>query len=367
MMSTRPSNRSLLLRLIALLLCTAFAVTACGSDSDDAGDSPDTTAAPGETESDAGDDTSDGSDDAAADEAAAAFPVTIEHKFGETTIDAEPQRIVTVGYLDQDAVLALGKVPVATSEWFGEHPGAIWPWATDELEDLGGELPTVMNLTGEGSDLETIAAQQPDLILAVYSGLTDEQYEGLSAIAPTVAQPAEYDDWTVPWDELALTVGKALGQEPEAQALVDEINGLFEQARADYPELAGKTGLIVTPYDGVFVYGPSDVRGRFLAVLGMEPPAGLVEAVGEDWGGELSLERVDLLDVDALIWLDADTATGSLGGAAYDQLEVHTGGHEVLLNKDDPWNGALSFQTVLSLPGILENIVPQIAAAVAGK
>src|SRR5918998_3590488 len=62
-----------------------------------------------------------------------AFPVTVEHKFGETTIEAEPKRIVVVGLREQDALLALGIVPVGTTEWFGEHEGAIFPWAEKAL------------------------------------------------------------------------------------------------------------------------------------------------------------------------------------------------------------------------------------------
>lgn len=30
--------------------------------------------------------------------------------------------MVVVGLREQDALLALGVVPVATTEWFGEHP-----------------------------------------------------------------------------------------------------------------------------------------------------------------------------------------------------------------------------------------------------
>ena len=75
------------------------------------------------------------SDTTAPDETAAAsgYPVTIAHKYGETVVEEYPERIVVVGLLEQDALLALGVVPVATTEWFGEHPGAVWPWATDEL------------------------------------------------------------------------------------------------------------------------------------------------------------------------------------------------------------------------------------------
>src|SRR5262245_38105575 len=54
--------------------------------------------------------------------APAAFPVTSEHKFGATTITAKPERVVAVGLVEQDALLALGVVPVATREWYGARP-----------------------------------------------------------------------------------------------------------------------------------------------------------------------------------------------------------------------------------------------------
>ena len=48
---------------------------------------------------------------------AGAFPVTIAHKFGETTITAEPRRVVTVGLKEQDDCLAVGVVPVGSTKW----------------------------------------------------------------------------------------------------------------------------------------------------------------------------------------------------------------------------------------------------------
>ena len=71
----------------------------------------------------------------------ATYPITIAHKYGETTVEEFPERIAVVGLLEQDALIGLGVVPVATTEWFGEHAGAVWPWAADELEALGAEPP----------------------------------------------------------------------------------------------------------------------------------------------------------------------------------------------------------------------------------
>jgi len=139
------------------------------------------------------------------------FTVEIAHRHGTTTIAERPERIVTVGLTDQDALLAVGVVPVATTEWFGEQPSAVWPWAADEMEALGDARPEVVP-GGPEIAFEAIADLRPDLILAVYSGLTAAEHETLSQIAPTVAPPAGFVDYGVPWDEQTEIIGRAVGR-----------------------------------------------------------------------------------------------------------------------------------------------------------
>ncbi|MGH9214295.1 MAG: iron-siderophore ABC transporter substrate-binding protein [Acidimicrobiales bacterium] len=298
-----------------------------------------------------------------------AFPVTVEHKFGTTTVESEPQRIVAVGLTEQDALLALGVVPVATTEWFGEHPGAIWPWAEDELRALEAEAPESVG-DSTALNVEAVAAQRPDLILAVYSGITEEDYDQLSGIAPTVAQPAAHVDYGVPWDELTLTVGQVVGRTDEAEELVEDIEASFAAARDAHPEFDGATSVVATPYEGIYVYGPEDPRSRLLAALGFELPTGLAEVSGDEFGGNLSPERADLLDVDAIVWLDAeDVEDDDRPGwvALYETFDVHTEGREVFLDSfDDTLGGATSFISALSLPYLLEGLVPKLAAAIDG-
>lgn len=295
--------------------------------------------------------------------APAAFPVTIPHKYGATTIAAAPQRIVTVGLTEQDALLALGIAPVGTTEWFGKHPGAIWPWAQDRLM---GDLPEVVG-DAAGVNMEQIAALKPDLILALYSGVTKEQYDLLTQIAPTVAQPAAYVDYGIPWQELTRTVGQAVGKAGEADALVADVEARFAEVRAAHPEFVGASAVVATPYQGIWVYGPEDVRGRFLTTLGFALPEGLAAITGAEFGGNLSMERADLLNVDVIVWLDAADAQGPLGGPVYASLPVHTEGREVFLSSNgDPLGGATSFVSVLSLPFLLDGLAPRLAAAIDG-
>jgi iron complex transport system substrate-binding protein len=54
-----------------------------------------------------------------------AFPVTIEHKFGSTTIPAKPTRVVSLGFSGHDDILALGVVPIAIRWWYGDY-GVPW-------------------------------------------------------------------------------------------------------------------------------------------------------------------------------------------------------------------------------------------------
>lgn len=286
----------------------------------------------------------------------------MEHKYGSTTIEGLPERIVTVGLTEQDALLALGITPVGTTEWFGTYPGAVWPWARDKL---GDDTPEVVG-DAAAVNFEKIAALKPDLILALYSGITREQYDVLTQIAPTVAQPAAYVDYGIPWEELTRSVGRAVGKADQAAALVADLEARFAQVRAEHPEFGGASAVVATPYEGIYVYGREDVRGRFLTALGFELPARIDAITGTEFGGNLSLERVDLLDVEAIVWLDAEDGTGPLGGPVYASQAVHTEGREIFLSSEDELGGATSFVSVLSLPVLLDGLVPQLTAAIDG-
>lgn len=295
------------------------------------------------------------------------FPVSIPNKFGTAEIKAAPQRIVTVGLVEQDALLALGVVPVGTTEWFGEKPGALFPWAS---EHLGGKpVPQVLR-DKDGIQFEKIAALQPDLIIGLYSGIKAEDYKKLEAIAPTVAQPSGGPDYGVAWQEVTRTVGKAVGKASQAEALVKDVEARFASVRAGHPEFKGKTALMASPYEGYFLYGSQDPRIRVLTDLGFSLPTGLDQAIGDKFGGNISAERISMLDQQALVWFPGKGGTPKLkNDPLYKNLNVRKQGRDVFIEEDynDPLYGAASFVSVLSLPIVIDQLVPKLAKAVDGN
>lgn len=293
----------------------------------------------------------------------AAFPVTIAHKYGETTITEKPERIVLVGLVEQDALLALGIVPVATREWWGERPGAIFEWATDELGDA--PLPEV--LPANELNFEQIAALEPDVIVGLYAGITQEEYDTLAKIAPVVAQPAEYPDWGIPWKELTHKIGLIVGEAERADTLIAEVEAQFAAAREAHPEFAGQTGIVASTWgypDTYWVYSSKDPRSQFLLSLGFNSVPAFDEVIGNEFGATISREEIDMLnDVNVAIWFGTEE---EMADPLYQQLAISQQGRNIVIGSEDPMAFAFSFNTVLSLPYVLDGLVPQLAVAVDG-
>jgi iron complex transport system substrate-binding protein len=278
---------------------------------------------------------------------------TIEHKFGSTDVPADPRRVVAAGFNEADFALALGSVPVGVRDFIGPFREETRPWAQDELGDANPEV-----VGGEEISLEAVAALEPELILAVYSFIDREDYELLSEIAPTVAQPARYPDGGTPWQEQTLLTGRALGREGRARGVVDDVEARFAGARERHPGFEGKTAAVTLVMEGEFyVLEQTDLRTRMFTELGFRMP---------EETGAISRERVDLLDRDVLVFLGADRQTleddellGSLDAVRQGRV-VYFGDFAT------DFSGALGFSSPLSLPFALDAATPRLAAAVDG-
>lgn len=232
-----------------------------------------------------------------------AWPVTIEHAFGETVIDAQPERVVALGVGTLDAAISLGVVPVAVGYRAVDNgTDGLPPWTVDALDEAGAEHPTVLPDTGGDVAFEEVAAADPDVILAHYSGLTEEQYTTLSDIAPVVAYPDE--PWATPWREIVTITGQALGYADEAQALLSDIDADLAARAADNPEFAGRTVAFVWDTAGTFyVWNENDPRVEVLLDLGFvnAPAVDALDTGETSFSFSLSYENVSELTSDVLV------------------------------------------------------------------
>ena len=296
--------------------------------------------------------------------AADAFSVTLTHAFGETSIPAVPTRIVTIGWMSQDAVLALGQVPVAIPEqkWGGDEHGVL-PWVRDAVDALGGPEPKVINFDTD-IPYEDVLATQPDLILAPYSGLTEDQYNRLSAIAPTVAYASA--PWAASWQEVMLVTGKALGKSAEAQALIDATSARLAAAAAAHPEFAGKSftfGSLWVGDPGMNVYSKTDPRVYLVEQLGLKASAGVEELSRQPgYFFTVSFENLASVDADVLIALDeGDAASDALYQNPLVQRFKPVAEGRLVRMTDKSFVMATSAPSVLSIPWMLDRFIPELA------
>ncbi len=319
---------------VSTLLVSAvatLALAACGGDSD-----------PPDTET------------AAANAANGAFPVTIDHAFGQATIPQAPERVVTVGFNEQDFALALGVKPVAVREFLGAFPYKTRPWAPGAHSD---PEPTLVG--GEEIALERVAAARPDLILGIYSFIDQNVYDKLAKLAPTVAQGADAPTGGTPWDQQLLETGKALGREDRARQVVEDVNAKFAAAKQRHPEFDGKTLTVAFESGGtIFNLEDSDLRQQFFTDLGFVTP----KQAGVE---NISKERLDVLDQDVLVLITSDPE-GIVDDPLFTKLDVAKEGRVVLVKDSDAFAGALGFNSPLSRPYLLEQAEPRLAAAVDG-
>jgi iron complex transport system substrate-binding protein len=295
------------------------------------------------------------------------FPATVKHKYGTTTVKAKPSRVVTVGLVEQDMVIALGTVPIAVTKWIGAADGEIYPWAKTKL--AGAPLPKVLD-NSKGPQIEQIAALKPDLIVAIWSDLKQSDYQKLSQLAPTIAPPKGYVDYGAPWDVITQMVADAMGLKQKGTKIVRDVRAKFTAARAKHPEFKGRTAMVLGIYDGLFPYAESDPRNRVQQELGFVfPPRfkGLKAA-------SISAERTKEFDFDVVAWVDSEANVVKETGGLLKQTRAYKEGREIYVpntipgtSKPSTYSAAFSMVTPLSLPWMLERYVPQLAAAVDGK
>jgi len=278
---------------------------------------------------------------------AGAFPVTIKHSYGETTIAEEPKRVVTVSWSDQDAVLALGVVPVGAVKltWGGNKAGST-DWFDAKLEELDAEQPTRFNYD-QALEVDEIAK--------------------LTKIAPTVAPPGAI--WVTSWQDSLDIAGQVLGRNTLADQVEADTEKTIAEAKAANPDIQGKSVIFsylnAADLSQVGIYLAEDNRMRILAELGMVAAPSAEKLKGPDpYYAQVSAERSSELTSDVLLTyvekptdletFKKDKLVGQIpalkSGNVYGEIDKHIG-------------LAITNPSPLAIPYLIEHFLPNVVKA----
>ncbi len=297
------------------------------------------------------------------------YPLTIAHAYGETVLEKKPERVVAISWGNLDVPLALGVVPVGVSKanyGVGENEDLL-PWTVEGFAALGVSEPAVFDDT-DGLDYEAINDAQPDVILAAYSGITREEYDMLSQIAPVIAYPTEA--WQTTWREMIVTDAAGMGMEAEGEALVASLDALIAGKVSAYPALEGKTAaffyIAPTDFGSVYIYTLADPRAAYLTDLGLGFPQSVTDLIADEnsFAVQVSAENLDgLTDLDIIITYGDD---GLLAAMQADPLlgsvpAVQNGA--VVVIENGSYLSASCTPSALSIPATIDEYLAMIASA----
>ena len=296
------------------------------------------------------------------------FPITIQHAFGTSIIKQQPKRVATVAWANHEVPLALGIVPVGfAAAKFGDDDGdGVLPWVAARLRELNAKTPVLFD-EGDGIDFEAVAATQPDVILAAYSGLSQSDYDTLSMIAPVVAfQDAP---WSTNWRSMIRINSAGLGMKKEGDALIKKIETDITEQVARYPELHDKSAMFITHLDPtdlsvIRFYSTHDARVSFFDDLGLHSPDSVKKiSRNGQYSGESSIEQIDEFnDVDIFVTYGNDNLLTPLNAnPLMSKMRAIKNGAIVMLG-NSPLATAAN-PTPLSISWVLNDYISALAAA----
>lgn len=238
----------------------------------------------------------------------------------------------------------------------------------EKLKELSAEKPVLFD-EGDGIDFEAVAATQPDVILAAYSGLSQSDYDTLSQIAPVVAYPDA--PWSTDWREMIRLNSAGLGMKAEGEALIARIEKEIASVVTGHPQLAGKKAMFVTHLDAtnlsiVNFYTANDSRVKFFADLGLKSPKSVVDATKPgQFAAGVSAERVDAFDdVDIVVTYGSQPLLDAMrADPLLSRMPAVTNDSIVMLGRNPL--GTASNPTPLSISWVLKDYADLLAKAAA--
>ena len=226
------------------------------------------------------------------------YPVTVKHDAGETTLLKHPQRVIAIGDIHFEELLALGVQPVGYAHRFAQPPvlGAKFV-SLGDLDRYASKPPVYVGDLFTPS-LEVMLSLKPDLIVSSQP----ELYPALSRIAPTVTlQSRDADSWRTSLP----VIGTLFGEQARAAAIVAGLETRFKLTREALRRVTKnkpRLTLILGSGQNAFFASSSYLIGKIFTDLGFT----LVNPSGAKYGptglAPISLETIPKLETDT-VWV----------------------------------------------------------------
>lgn len=231
------------------------------------------------------------------------YPVMVDNCGTEVTLEAPPERIVTVKSSTTELVLALGAADRLVGAAFLDGP---FP---PDLAEAGADVPI---LSERAPSAEVVLAAEPDLVFAGWESHFAADTIGDRAeladlgvatyVAPAACQGDGYRPDPLTFDDVfahVLEAGELLGAREEAAALVEEQRAALAEVE---PSTADLTALWYSSgSDTPFVGGGSGAPQMIMDAVGLENIAADIDA---GWGS-IGWETVAAAEPDVVVLVDS--------------------------------------------------------------
>ena len=289
-----------------------------------------------------------------------AFPASVTHQFGTTKVEKAPSTVVSLGWADADALLALGVVPVGILDWFQAWPVGVGPWAQPKLN---GAKPQV--LKGPEINFDAVAALRPDLVTFTKSDNVKATWEQLEKLAPTLSGPKGTAPYGTTLKDQTILIAEALGRRADGEKLVAANEKALADAKAANPGFAGKSVVVAAAFGGQYgAYTRGDGRVQFMEALGFTNSAKIEALKPQNFYANISKEQAALLDADLTVMFGLGAGAELKKDPVLNSIPSAKAGRLLVIDDADLVN-SFSTNSVLSTPYTLEKFVPMVKEALA--
>ncbi|BAZ54111.1 ABC transporter, iron(III) dicitrate-binding periplasmic protein [Nostoc sp. NIES-4103] len=215
----------------------------------------------------------------------------VKHELGKSCIPRNPQRIIVTEQDSLESLVALDFKPIATT---------IPNRAGEKIRLLGSKIEGITYLGKESQiNLEKIVQLKPDLILGF--GISPQEYQLFSQIAPTVSIKFIEGNWEKTFKQIAEVVDKS----QEAEKLLEQYQQRIVKLKLALAQKLGKPKISImrfyTDLEATQFFNQLSFPAKILEKLDLGIPLAQRQIANSHVSyNKVSLERLDLLEADAM-------------------------------------------------------------------